>query len=270
MSLPAWRPGPAMLVTAAFIGPGTVTACASAGLGFGAALLWALAFATLATIILQNMAARVAIVTGKGLAEAILGAASSLPFRWALGLLIFAALAIGNAAYQAGNISGTAIGLSLAGYGASGDAARESVLGIGLLAAALVIVGKPRWLEALLIGLVLAMAAAFTGALLVIDIDWRAAFAGLAPVVPAGGLLTAIALIGTTIVPYNLFLHAASVRGQFAADAAGIASARMDTVVSVTLGGLLSMAIVVIAAAAQGKTAGDASPLVQVAARLQD
>ena len=60
VSVTRYRPGPAMLVTAAFIGPGTVTACASAGIGFGYALLWALVFATLATIILQNMAARVA------------------------------------------------------------------------------------------------------------------------------------------------------------------------------------------------------------------
>ncbi|MCG6119640.1 MAG: divalent metal cation transporter, partial [Blastomonas sp.] len=113
MSLTSYRPGPAMLVTAAFIGPGTVTACASAGIGFGYALLWALVFATVSTIILQNMAARVAIVTGQGLAEAILAAASSPPVRWAMAALIFAALGIGNSAYQAGNISGTGLGLAL-------------------------------------------------------------------------------------------------------------------------------------------------------------
>ena len=47
--------GPGVLVAAAFIGPGTVTACTLAGANFGYALLWALVFATLATIILQEM-----------------------------------------------------------------------------------------------------------------------------------------------------------------------------------------------------------------------
>ena len=66
-NLRRYRPGPGMLVSAAFIGPGTVTACTLAGAKFGYALLWALLFATFATIILQGMASRVALVTRKGL-----------------------------------------------------------------------------------------------------------------------------------------------------------------------------------------------------------
>ncbi len=46
--------GPGALVAAAFIGPGTVTTATLAGAGFGYALLWALVFATIATIILHN------------------------------------------------------------------------------------------------------------------------------------------------------------------------------------------------------------------------
>ena len=63
--------GPGALVAAAFIGPGTVTACTIAGAQFGYALLWALVFATLATIALQEMAARLGIVTQKGLGEVL-------------------------------------------------------------------------------------------------------------------------------------------------------------------------------------------------------
>lgn len=255
-----------MLVTAAFIGPGTVTACTTAGIGFGYALLWALVFATVATIILQNMAARVAIVTGQGLAEAILAAASSPPLRWAMAALIFASLAIGNSAYQAGNLSGTAIGLSLIGVDA---APGLLVLAIGALAAGLVVVGRPGWLEKLLIALVLAMSVAFIGGLLVIDLDWSAVVAGFVPTLPTGSLLTAIALIGTTVVPYNLFLHAASVRGKFAADAQGIGEASLDTIVSVMLGGLLSMAVVIMGAATQTLATGGTGPLEETAMRLE-
>ena len=53
--------GPGALVAAAFIGPGTVTACTTAGAGFGFALLWALVFATVAAMILQGMAARLGV-----------------------------------------------------------------------------------------------------------------------------------------------------------------------------------------------------------------
>lgn len=268
MSLTSYRPGPAMLVTAAFIGPGTVTACASAGIGFGYGLLWALLFATLSTIILQNMAARVAIVTGQGLAEAILAAASTPAVRWAMAALIFAALAIGNSAYQAGNISGTGLGLALLGVGDDVVSPSLRALAIGALAAALVIIGKPAWLEKLLIALVLAMAIAFVGGLMVIDVDWSAAARGLVPSLPADSLFTAIALIGTTVVPYNLFLHAASVRGQFAADRQGMAAASMDTAVSVTLGGLLSMAVVIMGAATSAMPSAGGGPLDDVALRL--
>src|SRR5687768_7023675 len=59
------------VIPAAFIGPGTVTTCASAGAGFGYALLWALTFSTIATVVLQEASARVTIVSGRNLAEAI-------------------------------------------------------------------------------------------------------------------------------------------------------------------------------------------------------
>nr|WP_237712996.1 divalent metal cation transporter [Alishewanella agri] len=61
-----FRFGPATLVTAAFIGPGTVVTASLAGANFGYALLWALLFSVLATLILQEMAARLGIVTGRG------------------------------------------------------------------------------------------------------------------------------------------------------------------------------------------------------------
>jgi Mn2+/Fe2+ NRAMP family transporter len=256
-----------MLVTAAFIGPGTVTACASAGIGFGYALLWALVFATIATIILQAMAARVAIVTGQGLAEAILAAAANPALRWAMAALIFASLAIGNSAYQAGNISGTAAGMKLLGAVTLSPALLA--LATGALAAALVMIGKPAWLEKLLIALVLAMSLAFIGGLAVIEVDWSAVLAGFMPRLSADSLFTAIALIGTTVVPYNLFLHAASVRGKFAPDAEGLAASSMDTGFSVALGGLLSMAIVIMGGATAQLSGGSTGPLDDIALRLE-
>ena len=65
--------GPGALVAAAFIGPGTVTTCTLAGANFGFALVWALVFATLATMILQDMAARLGVMGRVGLGEALVG-----------------------------------------------------------------------------------------------------------------------------------------------------------------------------------------------------
>ena len=65
------RLGPGVLVTAAFVGPGTIATASSAGANFGFALLWALLFSVFATVVLQEMAARVGLVTRAGLAEAM-------------------------------------------------------------------------------------------------------------------------------------------------------------------------------------------------------
>ena len=74
--------GPGALVAAAFIGPGTVTACTLAGANFGYALVWALVFATVATMILQEMAARLGIVSQAGLGTALVSLSPSPLLRW--------------------------------------------------------------------------------------------------------------------------------------------------------------------------------------------
>ena len=65
------RFGPGLLVTAAFVGPGTIATASSAGAGFGYTLLWALVFSVGATIVLQEMAVRQALVTRAGLATTL-------------------------------------------------------------------------------------------------------------------------------------------------------------------------------------------------------
>ncbi len=103
--------GPAFLVTAAFIGPGTVITATLAGANFGFALLWAVLFSVIATIILQEMTARLGVVTQQGLGENIYHAAGDKPIGLLAKLLIISAIVIGNGAYQGGNISGASLGL---------------------------------------------------------------------------------------------------------------------------------------------------------------
>ncbi len=241
-----YRPGPGMLVTAAFIGPGTVTSCTLAGAEFGYALIWALAFATVATVLLQNLSARVALVRGQGLGEAIMEALPSPALKWSAAALLAAALIVGNAAYEAGNVSGSALGLDAV---MGGDFGLPLPALIGLFTIVLLAMGNPKWLEKLLIGLVIVMSLSFLVALAVTRPDFGALFAGLVPTLPDGSLLTAMALIGTTVVPYNLFLHAASVRNRWSGPE-GLEEASSESAVSIGLGGLVSIAILATAAAA--------------------
>ncbi|MEM0984681.1 MAG: Nramp family divalent metal transporter [Pseudomonadota bacterium] len=241
------RLGPGVIVAAAFIGPGTVTACTVAGANFGFALVWALVFATVSTIILQDMAARLGAGARRGLGEALMLAIPFRPGKWAVAGLVLVALALGNSAYQAGNLSGGALGLSaLLGE----DSPRQWIIAILAWLSGLVILsGRYKLIERVLMGLVAIMAAAFVVSAMLTRPDLGAMASGLVPSVPDGGLLTAVALIGTTIVPYNLFLHAAAARERWPTEA-GVGAARLDTGLSIGLGGIVSIMILATAASA--------------------
>ncbi len=247
MKLALPKIGPGALVAAAFIGPGTVTACTLAGANFGYALVWALLFATIATIILQDMSARLGAGAKLGLGEALMQNTKNPAVKIASAILVFAALAIGNAAYEAGNLAGGALGIE-AIFGEASPDRRIFILALAALAAGLLLHGKYKLLERILVMLVLIMSAAFLIAAIMVRPNFGALFNGLIPSIPEGGLLTAIALIGTTIVPYNLFLHAAAARERWHGEN-DVQSARTDTLVSIGLGGLVSILILTTAAA---------------------
>jgi Mn2+/Fe2+ NRAMP family transporter len=71
------------------------------------------------------------------------------------------------------------------------------------------------------------------------------------PRIPSGAEFTALALIGTTIVPYNLFLHAAAVRERWSGPA-DLPAARLDLALAIGLGGIVSASVVVTASTALG------------------
>jgi Mn2+/Fe2+ NRAMP family transporter len=79
-------------------------------------------------------------------------------------------------------------------------------------------------------------------------------------------LVLAVGLIGTTVVPYNLFLHAAAVREKWSG-AEWLPAARLDLGIAIVLGGLVSMAIVTtssVALAGGGEVASAADMAVQL------
>lgn len=259
--------GPGVLVAAAFIGPGTVTACTLAGANFGYALLWALVFATVATIILQDMSARLGAGAQLGLGEALMQTAPNPTVKWAMGGLVFAALLIGNCAYEGGNLAGGALGAdALFGAASPGQPAWVAIL--ALFAGIAVLIGRYDVLEKLLIGLVMVMSAAFLLSALFVRPDFGAVLSGLRPQIPDGATLTAIALIGTTIVPYNLFLHAAASQQKWP-DGHGSSEARRDSAFSIGLGGLISILILTTAASSLFKTGLEISNAADMALAIE-
>ncbi|MEQ9463482.1 MAG: Nramp family divalent metal transporter [Haliea sp.] len=244
------RFGPGLLVTAAFIGPGTITTASSAGAHFGFALLWALLFSVAATLVLQEMSARLGLVTREGLAEAMRGHFHSPLFGRLAVLLIVAAVGFGNAAYEAGNIAGAALALN--NVANPGDGVWALVIGgsAGLLLAS----GRYRLLEGTLILLVLTMSIVFLLTAIVVAPAADQLLPGLLrPSLPTGSVMVVIALVGTTVVPYNLFLHANAVREKWPATVPvdqAIRESRLDSGLAIGLGGLITLAIMSTAAAA--------------------
>jgi NRAMP (natural resistance-associated macrophage protein)-like metal ion transporter len=238
--------GPGTLVAAAFIGPGTVTVCTLAGATYGYTLLWAMLLSIFATIVLQEMAARLGLVTGKGLPEILKTSISNKFARTFLIILVLAAIAVGNAAYEAGNIAGGVLGLNTI-FGVQW----YFPLLLGIIAFGLLFYGNYKVLEKVLITLVVVMGISFIATAIAIGPDITAIFKGLfTPQINSTNLLTIVGLIGTTVVPYNLFLHASLV-GEKWNDTGDLSAVRKDTIISVILGGLVSMAIIIAGTALQ-------------------
>lgn len=241
--------GPGLLVAAAFIGPGTITAASKAGAQFGYTLLWAITFSVIATIVLQEMSARLGLIAQTGLGDAIRTQFRNRLIRGtAVGLVIFA-IGFGNSAFQTGNLIGAAQGLSILTQMPSSIWA----ILLGLLAGAVLWLGVYGWLEKGLVVLVIVMSLLFVTAAVLAKPDLGALASGsVLPVMPTGSLMTVIALFGTTVVPYNLFLHASSVREHWREEAnrdQALRITRWDTIISVVLGGLITVAVVTTAAA---------------------
>jgi manganese transport protein len=242
--------GPGLLVTAAFIGPGTITTASIAGANFGLALFWALLFSVVTTMILQEMAARLGIVARMGLAEALRASLQNPWIKWSTLLLIILAIGFGNAAYQTGNLLGAAIGAEII----TGLPAPALAAAIAIVASLLLASGIYRLVEGVLVLLVGLMSLVFIATLLIQPPDPLLVLQQLfPPKIPDGATLAVIALIGTTVVPYNLFLHANAVQKKWPANmdkAQALSEARLDLGVAISLGGLITLAIMATAASA--------------------
>jgi len=196
--------------------------------------------------VLQEMSARLGLATGTGLGQALRSVKGPPWLGMTLASLAAVAVIGGAAAYQAGNLTGAGLGLA----SATGLPLRVWV-GIGaILSGALLWTGQYKLVERVLASCVAIMGVVFLAtASLVVPHLGDVAKGMFVPRLPGGAELTALALIGTTIVPYNLFLHAALVREKWSS-IDDLPSVRWDLILAIGLGGIVSSAVVVTASAA--------------------
>jgi len=234
------RFGPGFLVTAAFIGPGTVTTCSIAGADFGYSLIYVLIFATVTTIILQEMAGRLPLGSGLDLGQSLREYPSSKLAKIIFIGLTISAVSFGCAAYEAGNIIGGSLGLEMI----TSLPKKNWVLLISAASIGLLALKKYRIIEKALVSLVFLMSASFITALIIIKPDLTLILKGFIPSFPKNSLFIVLALIGTTVVPYNLFLHSSAVKKKWKSKT-NLKDFRKDLILSICLGGFISACIIV-------------------------
>lgn len=237
--------GPGVLIAAAFIGPGTVTLCTIAGASFGYSLIWAIVLSTFATIVLQEMSLRIGLVTRMNLAEVIRTSIKSIFLNRLIILLIISSIIIGNTAYEAGNITGASLGISaIINY----ESINYIPVFIGLIAFVILYQGNYKILERSLVSLVIIMSVSFFITAIMTKPDITNLLNGIfKPQVNSSNLIVVLGLIGTTVVPYNIFLHSSLVSEKWnSIDKLKVA--RIESFISILLGGLVSLSIIITAA----------------------
>lgn len=234
------------VVSAAFIGPGTITTAAKSGAMFGNELLWALMFSTLACVLLQEAAARLPMFSGKNLGQAIAEQVEKSKSKWLVLALVLGAIVVGAAAYEMGNLLGAAAGMQLI-YNVP---SYILVLIFAALAAIILSIPSLKIISTIMGFLVVVMGIGFLVTAVLIQPSFSEIVKdAVIPRIPAGpeaGVLI-LGLIGTTIVPYNLFLGSGiSTKDQT------IGEMRFGLTIAVLLGGLFSMAVLVVGTSVAG------------------
>ncbi len=245
--------GPAFMVSVGYMDPGNWATDLQGGARFGYQLIWVILISNLMAILLQTLAARLGIVTGRDLAQAC-REHYPLPVVYVLWILCEIAIA----ACDLAEVLGSAIGLHLL-FGI------PLLWGVVLTAFDVLLLLMLqaygiRKMEALILVLVSTIGVCFALEMVLSRPDATQVVSGLVPQRLSGGaLFIAIGIIGATVMPHNLYLHSALVQSRAVeATKAGVAQATrfnlIDSVVALNAAFFVNAAILVLAAAAFFKT----------------
>jgi len=251
--------GPGYIVAVGYMDPGNWATALAGGSQFGYQLLFVAVLSNFMAIVLQSLCARLAVGSGRDLAQACRDAWPR-PVAW--GLWILAEVAI--IATDLAEVIGTAIGLQLV-FGIP--------MTIGVFVTALDVfvilllqsLGF-RWIEAFIITLLGVIAACFGIQVALAQPDWAAAVQGFVPstdlVTNPAMLYIGLGIVGATVMPHNLYLHSAIVQTRAYGDSyeekrEALKFATLDSTIALMAALFINAAILILAAAsfnAHGRT----------------
>jgi manganese transport protein len=206
---PNWRrllgtAGPGMLIAVGYVDPGNWATDLGGGSRYGYALLSMVLIANLIAMVAQALCVRLAIATGKSLAEL-----SREAYSRPVGLLLWLLAEVAMVATDLAELVGGAIALKLL-FGI-GLVHGVLLMSVGTLVLLFIGGNDWRWLRGLVCGIVLVIAASFAALLWLARPDWSMVAAGLLPtpalVTDPVMLLLGIGILGATVMPHNLYLH---------------------------------------------------------------
>jgi manganese transport protein len=243
--------GPGYLVAVGYMDPGNWATDLAGGARFGYTLLIVILISNLMAVLLQALSARLGIASGRDLAQACRDSYSR-PATIMLWLLAEVAIA----ACDLAEVIGAAIALQLL-FGL------PLIWGVSLTALDVLLVlylqhHGFRWVEALVVALILGIAGSFAVELYLAKPDLGAVMGGLVPDVDIlrdqDMLYIAIGILGATVMPHNLYLHSSIVQTRKYADTPeskrdAIRFATIDSTVALSSALFLNAAILVMAAA---------------------
>jgi manganese transport protein len=264
--------GPGLLVSVGYMDPGNWATDIEAGSRYGYALLWVVAGASLAAILLQTLSLRLGLAARVDLARACRDRYPPAVNRF---LWLMAELAI--VACDVAEVLGSALALHLL-LGVS------LLLGVTITAFDTLIVlglqGKGfRQVEAIVLGLIVTIGVCFAIELSMVGLDWGAVGGGFLPHGAAfrdpHALLLAVGILGATVMPHNLYLHSSIVQTRHVAldersRSDAIRLSTLDTVFSLSLALLVNAAILMLAASAFNTTGHRSVTEIQDAYHLLD
>ena len=243
-----WRfIGPASLISVGYMDPGNWATDLEGGARFGYQLLWVLLASNLIAMLLQTLAARLGIVGGRDLAQACRDRYST-PVARALWVLCEIAII----ACDLAEVLGGALALNLLfsiplAWGAL-------ITGLDVMLVLMLQHHGIRKLESVVAALVLTIGCCMALMVLLSGPSWAEVASGLVPHLDGANLYVAIAIVGATVMPHNLYLHSSLVSTRridvgLAAKREALRYNLIDTVLSLNIAFLINAAILVVSAA---------------------
>ena len=253
--------GPAFIVGAWQFGPGNLLTALQAGTGFGYNLIWVIAVSTVLMLVFTDMSVRIALRSSSsliGTVKQVLGR----PVGTIAGIGVFGITLM----FSVGNAVGSGLGLSLL-FG--GNPTTWTLVCTIVVAGVVFARHYYTVFERAILAIVAIMALGFIASAVLSEPDWGAAAGGLVPSLPGGVGLLLVALVGT-----NFSINAAFYTGyatrerrltrdQYRAITIG------DTIPGIVAPGIMTMLVIVVAAAVTEQTGVQSATLGQLAGILE-